>query len=400
MKRTPSHNPGQMPLSFGPKNVRTTYPAGTQKILMGSGDWMLLSFVLTITLIGLVMVYSASSLIGEKTYHDSFYFVKRQFQWLLLGMGAFWLTARINIQKLRKGIVLMTVLIFVLLLSVLIFGAEINGARRWFKIGSIAMQPSELAKLFTVIYLAHYIDKKGAQIQDFIEGAVPPLIVVGLLAMLILLEPDFGTTVVILAVTLLLLFLGGAPFKQLCGVAAVTLPFFIYWVVSSPYRLERIMSFLNPWASATSSGYQVIQSQVALGSGGLTGTGLAGVKQVLFFLPEPHTDFIFSVFGEAFGLIGTVLMVMLFMGILWRGTRIALKTTAPYDRTIAIGMTLLVVLPALLNMGVATGLLPTKGLPLPFMSYGGSSLISNSMAIGFLYNVSRQVGQRPGRRTP
>ncbi len=391
MSRSRTQNTAQMSLVFGPK---TTAKNNTR--LLPAGDWVLLAIVSGITLIGLVTVYSASSLIGEKTYQDSFYFIKRQLQWLFISAFAFFLASRINIGRLRKGIIPAAVLVFALLFAVLIFGAQINGARRWLNIAGIAFQPSELAKLFTVIYLAHYIDKKGAKLGHFIEGAMPPLILIGLMSMLILLEPDFGTTVVILSITLLLLFLGGVPLKQLFAVAAVTLPFFIYRVISSPYRLERITTFLNPWAAASEGGYQVIQSQVALGSGGLTGTGLAGVKQVLFFLPEPHTDFIFSVFGEAFGLIGTTLIVLLFSGILWRGANIALKAENPYRRILAIGFTLIVVLPALLNMGVATGLLPTKGLPLPFMSYGGSSLLSNSIAIGLLYNISRTRKKKSG----
>lgn len=391
MTQARMQNTSQMSLGFGPRIT-----ARSKSSLFSSGDWVLLAIVLSITLIGLVMVYNASSLIGEKHYQDSFYFIKRQLQWFFLSIFAFFLASRVNIKQLRKGIIPLTAIVFILLFSVLIFGVEINGARRWLKIGSITFQVSELAKLFTVIYLAHYIDKNGAKLGNFLEGTMPPLILLGFMSMLILLEPDFGTTVVILSITLLLLFLGGVPLRQLFGIATVTLPFFIYWVMSSPYRLARIMTFLNPWVVASEGGYQVIQSQVALGSGGLTGTGLAGVKQVLFFLPEPHTDFIFSVFGEAFGLIGTTLIVLLFTGILWRGTRIALKTSSPYPRILAIGLTLLVVLPALLNMGVATGLLPTKGLPLPFMSYGGSSLLGNSTAIGLLYNISRENQNKSG----
>lgn len=391
MTRTRMQTTAQMSLGFGPRIT-----ARNNSSLFSSGDWVLLAIVLSITLIGLVMVYNASSLIGEKHYQDSFYFIKRQLQWLLLSIFAFFLASRVKIDSLRKIIIPFTAFVFILLFAVLIFGVEINGARRWLKIGGITFQVSELAKLFTVIYLAHYIDKNEAKLGNFLKGTMPPLILLGFMSMLILLEPDFGTTVVILSITLLLLFLGGVPLRQLLGIAIVTLPFFIYWVMSSPYRLARIMTFLNPWVVASEGGYQVIQSQVALGSGGLTGTGLAGVKQVLFFLPEPHTDFIFSVFGEAFGLIGTTLIVLLFAGILWRGTRIALKTSSPYTRILAIGLCLLVVLPALLNMGVATGLLPTKGLPLPFMSYGGSSLLGNSTAIGLLYNISRENRNKTG----
>ncbi len=393
MKRTQTHSSRQMPLSFGSSIKIAANKTVPKKIPFSSGDWLLIAIVLVLAMTGLVMVYNASSLIGQKTYQDSLYFIKRQLLWFLLGAAIFFITARSNLSKIRDGMIPLAVFVFILLLSVLIFGVEVNGARRWLRLGVLSIQPSELAKLFTVFYLAHYIDKKGERLKYFFEGAVPALIVIGLMSMLILLEPDFGTTVVILSVMLMLLFLGGVPLKQLGLVTGTALPFFIYWVMTSPYRMKRILSFLDPWESALTSGFQVIQSQVALGSGGLTGNGLAGVKQVLFFLPEPHTDFIFSVYGEAFGLIGTTTIVVLYAAILWRGTRITCQASSTYHRILAFGLTLLIVLPALLNMGVATGMLPTKGLPLPFMSYGGSSLFTNSMVIGFLYNISRESRQ-------
>lgn len=398
MKHTKTNPTAQMSLRFGSSLSVHSREGHQRKRGLPSGDWILLCIVLFIAVTGLIMVYNASSLIGQKTYGDSLYFIKKQLQWFLLGILSFLITSRIKVDRIRKWMIPIAGLLFSLLLSVLIFGVETNGARRWLQIGGLTFQPSELAKIFTVIYLAHYIDKKGEQLQTFLEGAVPALIVVGSMAMLILLEPDFGTTVVILSITMLMFFLGGIPLKQLGLMVGVVVPFFVYWVVTSPYRMKRILAFLNPWENELTSGFQIIQSQVALGSGGYTGTGLSGVKQVLFFLPEPHTDFIFSVFGEAFGLIGTTIIIILFSGILWRGTRTALKSATPYHQMIAIGMTLMVVLPALLNMGVVTGLLPTKGMPLPFMSYGGSSLLMNFMAIGFLYNISRQVDLAPEQR--
>ncbi len=395
MKRSKKNNSSQISLSFGPIPIRRSKvsPAQNKLDFLPEGDWILLVLALTLSIGGLIMVYNTSSLIGERSYHDSFYFIKKQLQWFLIGMAAFFITSRLNADRLRDWIMPMAALVFVLLISVLIFGTEINGARRWLKVGALSFQPSEIAKLFTIIYLGHYIAKKGEKLKKFLEGAAPPLILIGLLSTVILLEPDFGTAVVILSITLLLLFIGGVPPLQLLLIVSTAVPVFVYWIISSPYRLKRISAFLNPWEAEYAGGFQIIQSQVALGSGGLTGTGLAEGKQVLFFLPEPHTDFIFSVIGESFGLLGTTLVVVLFAGILWRGARTTLQVTAPYQRIIAIGMTLLITLPAILNMGVVTGLLPTKGLALPFVSYGGSSLLMNSIALGFLYNVSRGVNQ-------
>ena len=383
----------QIPLPFGPRGIR---PWRQEKSLF-SGDWRLLLLVSFLVIGGLVMVYTASSLLAERQYHDSFYFIRKQLQWLVIGLLAFILASRINTNRLRDWIIPMTIVVFLLLLTPLVFGMSVNGSRRWIRIGTISFQPSELAKLFTVFYLAHYIAKKRTRFAHFFEGLVPPLIVVGLAALLVLLEPDFGTTVVIMVITLLLLFLGGIPVKQLLLVIGVVLPFLVYWVTSSPYRLERILTFMNPWEKELTSGFQVIQSQIALGSGGITGTGLAAGKQVLFFLPEPHTDFIFSLIGEAFGLLGTSSVLLLFLAILWRGTSIALQAENDFKRILAFGMMLIVCLPAVLNMGVVTGILPTKGLPLPFISYGGSSLFANAMAIGFLYNISRR-GQISSQR--
>lgn len=394
-RRKPVINTMQIALPFG-SEVISRRKVLSHGVPRPNGDWTLLAPVVVLSLIGLVMVYTASSILAERSYDDSFHFIKKQLQWSLLGFAAFLIVARLETDRLREKIFPLTLFIFVLMISVLIFGSEINGSRRWIALGPISFQPSEIAKLFTVIYLAHYVAKKDLHHKRFIDGAVPPLIVVAALSGLILAEPDFGTTVVILTIAFILLFLGGIPILQILALAGLTLPVAYYWVVSSPYRLKRITAFMNPWENRYGSGFQVIQSQVALGSGGLTGTGLAEGKQTLFFLPEPHTDFIFAVIGESFGLLGTTLVLTLFVFLLWRGLRIALNVETPFHRMLAIGMTLLITLPALLNMGVVTGLLPTKGLPLPFLSYGGSSLLVNTVAVGFLYNISRHVNRRRG----
>ncbi len=386
-------NTAQTALPFGAEGLLKKKETQTRSPLL-PGDWSLLVTVLILCGLGLVMIYNASSPLAERNYQDSFHFIKKQLQWSLVGLIAFTITSRIEIDRLRAWIIPMAAIVFLMLASVLIFGTEINGARRWIGIGAVTFQPSEVAKLFTVLYLAHYIAKKEDKLKHFLEGAAPPLIVIGLMTLLVLVEPDLGTTVVILALTLSLLFLGGMPITQLLALTTMIVPFIGYWIVSSPYRLERILTFLNPWKEPLGSGFQMIQSQIALGSGGMTGTGLADGKQILFFLPEPHTDFIFAVIGESFGLVGTMFVLVCFTALLWRGARIALRVESSFHRLLAIGMTLVITLPALMNMGVVTGLLPTKGLPLPFLSYGGSSLLSNCMALGVLYNLSREVQDR------
>ncbi|MFQ5596543.1 MAG: putative lipid II flippase FtsW [Nitrospiria bacterium] len=387
-------NSMQIVLPFGPGGIVRNKEKRHPPPPLPSGDWVLLTTVVVLCLFGLLMVYNASSIRAERTYLDSFYFIKKQIQWSLVGVAAFAAASRFDADRLRDWMVPIAVLVMMALASALIFGKDINGSRRWISLGPISLQPSEIAKLFTVFYLSHYIAKKGERLRNFLDGAAPPLIVIGLMIFLILLEPDLGTTVVILCLSSALLFLGGVPLKQMAMLSGMLVPVFLYWAVSAPYRLKRLLTFLNPWKDPYGSGFQIIQSHIALGSGGLAGKGLTEGKQIMFFLPEPYTDFIFAVIGETFGLVGTTLILSLFAVILWRGTRIALKTESPFSRMMASGMTLLIVLPALLNMAVVTALLPTTGLPLPFLSYGGSAMLINCTAVGVLYNISRQVQDR------
>ena len=358
------------------------------------GDRTLLLIVLILGLLGLVMVYSASGILAAKTYQDSIYFLKKQLLWMGLGLLLFVIASRVELDRLGAWIVPMTCLIFALLVGVLLFGAEINGSRRWLRLGPVTFQPSELAKLFMVIYLSHYIAKKEERLSDFSEGLAPALVMIGLLAALILVEPDLGTTAILVSTSLLLLFLGGVSLRHLLPVGLAMIPLFLYWILRTPYRRERVMTYLNPWGDPGDAGFQMIQSYLALGSGGTVGLGLGEGRQKLFFLPEPHTDFIFAVIGEELGLIGTFLVLFLFVWLLWKGTRVALATEEPFSRLLAMGATLMLTLPALMNMGVVTGLLPTKGLPLPFVSYGGSSLLVSWAALGLLFNVSRQTERR------
>lgn len=361
-----------------------------------AGDRLLLMIALLLGIVGLVMIYSASGILAGKNYQDSAFFLKRQLVWMGIALFSFLIVTRIPLDQLRRWVAPMTILIFALLIAVLLpgIGSEINGSRRWIRLGPIAFQPSEAAKLFTVLYLSHYVAKKGERIRDFFDGLAPALVVLGLEVALILVEPDLGMTVTILALATLLLFLGGVSFKHLASLGLLMIPLILYWILKTPYRRERVLAYLNPWSNSSSSGFQMIQSYLALGSGGIFGNGLGEGRQKLFFLPEPHTDFIFALIGEELGLIGTLSLLLLYLFLLWKGTRIALSVEDPFSRMLAIGTTLMMTLPAMMNMGVVTGLLPTKGLALPFVSYGGSSLLVNWLAMGLLYNVSKHCGAR------
>ncbi len=392
--RSNKRKSGRFSLFSGVKRTGSSRPK--KRVAFRQGDGGLVLIILVLLLLGIIMVYSASGILAEKRYQDSTRFLKKQFVWIGFGAILFFVSSKLPLKWLRAWIIPMLCCIITLLGAVLIFGVEINGSQRWLQIGSLAFQSSEAAKLFIVIYLAHYISKKGKRIRDFSDGLAPALAVIGVVAGLILVEPDFGTTAMIVIISFLLLFLGGASLFHLLPIASLTVPFFIYWVMKAPYRLQRVKTFLNPWQDPSSSGFQMIQSYLALGSGGLVGTGLGEGRQKLFFLPEPHTDFIFAVIGEELGMFGTVSILFLFVLLLWKGTKIALSVDDPFTRMLAIGTTLMMTLPALINMGVVTGLLPTKGLPLPFVSYGGSSLLVNSTAAGFLYNVSR-FSQAPSK---
>lgn len=362
-----------------------------QRPAIGAGDKDLVIIVSILALVGLIMIYSASGILAARFHQDGAYFLKRQLLWMTLGLFLFWGSSRIDTERLRDWMFPITCGAFSLLVAALFFGPEINGARRWIRIGPLAFQPSELAKLFTVIYLAHYIAKKGPRLQDFFDGLAPALVVIGAEIALILVAPDLGTTVTLLMVSALMLFMGGVSLRHLLSLGLPMIPLVLYWILKAPYRRERLMTYLKPWSNPSASGFQMIQSYLALGSGGVIGTGLGEGKQKLFFLPEPHTDFIFAVIGEELGLLGSLSLLALFFLLLWKGTKIALAIEDPFGRLLAIGTTFMVTLPALLNMGVATGLLPTKGLPLPFISYGGSSLIVNWLAMGLLFNLSRRT---------
>jgi len=363
-----------------------------------SADGTVLIVAVILTLIGLVMVFSASGVVAGNRFHDAIYFLKRQIAWLLFGFILLQLASRLDYLVWRKLAVPILAVTCVLLVLVLIpsIGVAVKGARRWLKLGPISLQPAEMVKLVAVLYVAAYLTNKGERIKEFKAGFLPPLLVVGLLSGLVLLQPDLGTVVVVGAVTLGLLFLGGARLLHLSGLIPMFLIAVGLLIWKSPYRLQRLLIFLDPTKDPTGAGFQVNQSFLAFGSGGPFGVGLGAGKQKLYFLPEAHTDFVLALVGEELGLVGTTAVMLLFAILIMKGFKIAGRAQDPFGRHLAYGITLLIGAQAMINAGVATGLLPTKGLTLPLVSYGGSSLLVNLLAIGILLSISRD--RQGGRR--
>jgi len=299
----------------------------------------------------------------------------------------------IDYQKLK--IIAKPAFLFSLLLLVLVLipgiGRQVGGAKRWFRFGIISFQPAELAALALIIYVADFLSRKKDQLYDFWNGFLPPMIAMGVSVFLILLQPDLGSAMSLSVVIFIMLFIAGAQWKHLALVTLGMLPLLYILIFTVPYRRARILSFLNPWADAQGSGFQIIQSQIALGSGKLFGLGLGQSKQKLFYLPAAHTDFIFSIIGEELGLLGTLVVVILFLFFILKIVKIIKSTSDKFGYFLAIGILFLITLKAAVNMGVSTGILPTKGLPLPFVSYGGSSLVLDLISVGILLNISRSA---------
>ncbi len=356
-------------------------------------DMWLFVAVVALVSVGVVMVYSASAIIAADRFHDPYFFLKKQLFWAVLGFGCLWAAMTANYRILERLMLPLLVVSLVLLVLVLVppFSQEINGTRRWFRWGPVSFQPAELAKFSLVVYLAHFLTRRREVVESFWLGLLPPLLVAGSMAGLVLLQPDLGSSLTLVVLVFCLLFLAGGRVRQMTLVAASALPLLAVAIYMAPYRLKRIMTFLDPWADPRGSGFQIIQSYLALGSGGLFGRGLGESKQKLFYLPEPHTDFVFAVLGEELGLLGAVSVIGLFGLLIWRGIRVGLGAPDPFGALLALGLTALLACQTLVNLGVVTGALPTKGLPLPFISFGGSALIMAMVSVGVLLNISQHA---------
>ncbi len=346
--------------------------------------------------IGVVMIYSSSSIYAWERYKDGFFFLKRHFSFMLIGAILTFFFMSIDYHKLKQISRPLLIISIILLILVLIpgLGREVSGARRWFRFRLLSFQPSELASLAMIIYIADFISRKGNLIKAFFKGFLPPICILGLCAGLIIIQPDLGSTIAIGAVVLVMLFVAGVRPIYLLSLMLSSLPALYLLIFHVAYRRQRILAFLNPWLDPQGSGFQIIQSQVALGSGGLFGVGLGHSKQKLFYLPAAHTDFIFSIIGEELGLLGTIGVIILFIIFIQQGIKVVKNTPDKFGYFLALGLVTMIAFRAMINIGVSCGVLPTKGLPLPFISYGGSSFIFDMISVGILVNIAR-TGEYP-----
>jgi cell division protein FtsW len=339
----------------------------------------------------LVMVFSASAVIADSNGRAYDIFL-RQLPWALMGLVALFVMMRVDYHELRRPEVIWSLLgvTVVALLAVFLFPKR-NGAHRWIMFGNLSWQPSELAKVVAIVFCAAVLERRMHRINDVKYALAPVAIVAGGLALLIVGQPDLGTPAMLLLAVFAMVFAAGLSWRYLAGAALLALPVVAYFIATEPYRVRRIFAFLNPEASRLEDAYQLIQSKIAIGSGGWLGLGLGQGQQKLFFLPEPHNDFIFAVIGEEIGLIGTTAVVIAFGIIAWRGLRAALLAPDRFGALLGVGLAMMVALQAFINMSVVTGLAPTKGIPLPLVSAGGSSLMMNLIAMGILLNISQQA---------
>jgi len=346
--------------------------------------------------IGIIMVASSSISVAERNYGNPFYFLQRQLVFVVMGVFAAFCVFKIRLVQWEKSGVALLVFSLFLLVLVLIpgVGKEVNGSTRWLPLGVINLQVSELVKLFLLVYVAGYLVRHGEAVRSSLWGFLKPMIMVAFAGILLLMQPDFGATVIIMGTVLAMTFLAGARFIQFVSFVFIFASAAMLLVVTSTYRMQRLTSFRNPWADPFDSGFQLTQSLIAIGTGGWIGSGLGGSVQKLFYLPEAHTDFLFAVLSEELGFIGVTLVILLYSVLFFRSLKIAARAESAghyFAAYMAYGIGIWLSMQALINMGVNVGLLPTKGLTLPLMSYGGSSLIISCMAIGLLLRIHYEV---------
>jgi len=355
--------------------------------------------VLMLTAIGIIMVYSASSVLAFKKFGTDYFFLKKQALFAIAGLMA--LVGFRHFPYRYFKIMAYPVLIFALILLGAIFipglGYSAGGSARWLRFGGFTVQPSEFARLSMIIFLSYSIEKKSENLSNFYIGFLPHVIVLGIFTALMFLQPDFGSVVILSAITWLMLFVGGVRLLHLVPSVLLLLPFAYIYMVSAEYRVKRLMSFWDPWQYPADEGYQIVHSLMAFGTGGIWGAGIGKGYQKLYYLPEPHTDFIFSVIGEELGLLGILIILVMYALILWRGIKIAKKTDDNFGALLATGITVAIGIQVCINMGVTLGILPTKGLTLPFLSYGGTSLLVNMASIGILMNIGNRTSNKDSR---
>jgi len=361
--------------------------------------WGVFVTALSLTCIGIVMVYSASSVAAQAQYHDGAFFLKRQVAFAFIGLGVMSVAWKVHYARLRRW-ALPLLCLAVLAVSVVLFphvGRVAGGARRWVSIGgAFNIQPAEMAKLALILYLSNFLANRGARVREFGPGLVPPLIVFLVLAVAILRQPDLGSVLILAMITGVMLFVGGARIEHLLGIGCAAVPALLAVILREGYRNSRLLAFLDPWKDPQGTGFHIIQSWLALGSGGVAGLGLGQSTQKFFYLPARHTDFIFAIIGEELGLVGASAVLLLFVFLAVWGYRVASRLPDRYGILLTTGLTTLLVGQAALNVGVVTGAVPVTGVPLPFISFGGSSLVSSFLAIGVLLNLSQYAHPADG----
>ncbi|HUQ89845.1 MAG TPA: putative lipid II flippase FtsW [Vicinamibacterales bacterium] len=354
-----------------------------------SDKWL---FLATLALIcaSVVMVYSASALVALERFQQPYLFVTKQIMWAAFGIAMLSIVMRIDYRAYRNDriIWLLLAVVAVMLVGVL-FRQPINGTRRWFGIGGFGIQPSELAKIAAILFTALMLERRRTRINELQYSLLPIALIVGGLVGLILYEPDFGTAVSLMAVISVMVFAAGISYRYLFGAALLALPALLVIMMQADYRRRRLLTFMDPWADPLGDGFQIIQSLIAVGTGGVFGKGLMNGVQKLFYLPEPHTDFIYAVISEETGLIGASLVLVCFCVIAWRGLRTSMRAPDMFGAFLALGITMMLVLQAFVNISVVLGLMPTKGIPLPLVSNGGSSMLINLLCVGVLLNISQ-----------
>jgi cell division protein FtsW len=356
-----------------------------------SDRWLFLA-TLALVSVSVVMVYSASAVLALERYQQPYLFVTKQVMWALLGIAVVSIVMRIDYRLYRSDTMIWTLVgIAGGLLIVVLFATPVNGARRWFAIAGFGIQPSELAKLAAIVFTAITLERRMHRVNELRYALLPIAIIVGAFVGLILLEPDMGTAISLLAVVGIMVFAAGISYRYLAGAVLLSLPALYVILVSADYRRRRLIAFLDPWADPLDGGFQIIQSLIAVGTGGVFGRGLMQGVQKLFYLPEPHTDFIYAVIGEELGLVGATVVLSCFCVIAWRGLRTAMNAPDSFGSFLALGLTMMIVVTAFVNMSVVLGLMPTKGLPLPLVSFGGSSLLINLLGLGVLLNISQHA---------
>jgi cell division protein FtsW len=351
-------------------------------------------FVATLLLVcaSVVMVYSASAVIATERFKQPYLFVIKQFMWAALGVSAMTLAMRFDYRHYREpSFIWMSLGTVTLALVAVLFSTPINGSSRWFGVGGIGVQPSEVAKLSAIFFTAALLERRMDRIDEAGYALVPIGLVLGVLVGLILAEPDMGTAMTLLIIAATMVFTAGLNYRYVVGVILGGVPVVYLVVMSASYRRRRLTAFWNPWSDPLGDGFQIIQSLIAVGAGGMFGRGFMAGVQKLFYLPEPHTDFIYAVIAEEFGLVGTTIVLLCFVVIAWRGLRVAMHAPDRFGAFLAIGLTTMMAVQAFVNISVVLGMMPTKGIPLPLVSFGGSSLVMSLVGMGILLNVSQHA---------